>query len=72
MVIHDLCTNIDDDKMMQKFVWVIPVDHREVEQFALKTYGESHFLAFEKNGSAILVQGVELNKDVTIFRFRYK
>jgi len=64
-------TNIDDDEVMQKFVWVIPVDHREVEKFALKTYGKSHFLAFKKDGNSILVPGVGIQKDVTIFKFRY-
>ncbi|XP_065886168.1 uncharacterized protein [Dysidea avara] len=70
-VIDNLCSKIYD-AMIQRFVWVIPVDDREIEQFALKAYGESHFLAFKKNGDAILVQGAEINEEVTIFKIRYQ
>ena len=67
MVIEDLESHIDDDAI-QKFVWTIPADDDE-DRFALKTYGESHFLAFERSGNAILVPGAKVNSDVTIFTF---
>jgi len=67
-VIEELDMSLDDDQI-QKFVWVIPVNEDNDQQFALMTYAESHFLVFERNGSAILVPGVEVNPDVTIFMF---
>ncbi|XP_065885323.1 uncharacterized protein [Dysidea avara] len=67
-VIEELDSSPDDDQI-QKFVWVIPVDDNDNQQFALKTYAESHFLVFESNGGAILVPGTEVNPEVTIFMF---
>ena len=61
--------DIDDN---ERFVWVIPSEDQEAEKFALKTYGQSHFLAFKRNGNPILVPGVETDEEVTIFKFQYQ
>jgi len=67
MVIEELDMSLDDE-LVQKFVWVIPVNEDDDQQlFALKTYAESHFLVFERSGGALLVPGVEVNPEVTIF-----
>jgi len=68
MVIEEVDMSLDDEQV-QKFVWVIPVNEDDDQQFALKTYAESHFLVFERNGCALLVPGVEVNPEVTIFMF---
>jgi len=65
MLIEDLDSHINDDEI-QKFIWVIPIDDDE-QQLSLKTYGESHFLTFEKSGDAILIPGAKVNPNVTIF-----
>ena len=67
-MIEELDSSPDDDQI-QKFVWVIPVDDDDNQQFALKTYAESHFLVFERNGGAILLPGTDVNLEVTIFMF---
>jgi len=64
-----LIDEIDSGTDVQKFVWVMPNDDNDEQQFALKTYGESHFLAFKRTGDAVLVPGAKVNPEVTIFRF---
>jgi len=58
-----------NDSEIQRFVWVIPVDKRSVQQFALQAYGESYFMVFEHTtGKAFLVPAGEVNPKLTIFR----
>ena len=40
-----------NDSEIQRFVWVIPVDNRNVPQFALQAYGESYFMVFQHTGT---------------------
>jgi len=54
-----------------QYVWVVPVDNQNIEQFALKPYGTSFFLGFGRtNNKAVLMPGDKINQEVTIFRIR--
>ncbi|XP_065884438.1 uncharacterized protein [Dysidea avara] len=57
------------DSQIKRYVWVVPVDNQDSNQFALRAFDQHYYLVFKQTtGETMMVPSGQISPELTIFK----